>query len=45
MACCGKNKPRHTKGVSGKIHRNSLKKNKHLKKLKNEQQQNNPENK
>jgi hypothetical protein len=44
MACCGRKKPRRTKGVSGKITRNSLEKNKRQKKVTNEQQQSNTKN-
>jgi len=41
MACCGRKKPRRTKGASGKINRSSLNKNKRSKKVANERQQNN----
>jgi hypothetical protein len=44
MACCGRKKPRRTKGVSGKINRSSLDKNKRPKKVTNEQQQSNTQN-
>ena len=48
MACgsCGKRKtPRRRPGTSGKINRASLDKNKRAKRITNEQQQNNTENK